>query len=354
MVSASAASASSRARARSASMAAQYPGPIANDPIRASACDQAGGDVASSHPGSDAPRTLLACLGARRRARPPATAAGRRSRTPAPRPRRRSASRTARPPRRRPSRAPRARAPRTRHPGDHRTHAAADHGPAGTAARLRRPGGADLGGRARRRSPAGARRQLHDHRLPARAVVADLGRGGADAEAGPDRAAADRGRRALGSIWTVHSYGAGRDGLRRAGAGAGRAPPRLLRPTPAARAPSPRRRSPSPCRRRRTCSTRRRRRRAAAARCTSVTIMRAPVHATGWPRLQPLPFTLVIVVVDAEDPGARDAHRRERLVDLEHVDVADGHARRGRAPSGSRRSGRGPCPAAGAPTTPTT
>ena len=49
-----------------------------------------------------------------------------------------------------------------------------------------------------------------------------------------------------------------------------------------------------------------------------------------------------MLLVDAEDPGRRHAHRGERLVDLPQVDVADRRGRRGRAPSGWRRSGARP------------
>ncbi len=84
---------------------------------------------------------------------------------------------------------------------------------------------------------------------------------------------------------------------------------------------------------------------------TSVTSMRAPVAAIGWPRLQPLPFGVDLGRVDAEQLRCADAPgRREGLVDLEQVDVGDRQARRGRAPSGSPRSGRGRCSAGSTPT----
>ena len=57
--------------------------------------------------------------------------------------------------------------------------------------------------------------------------------------------------------------------------------------------------------------------------CTSVTSIRAPVAATGWPSEQPLPLTLTLVRVDVEQLDGGHAHRRERLVDLEQVDVGE-------------------------------
>ena len=85
--------------------------------------------------------------------------------------------------------------------------------------------------------------------------------------------------------------------------------------------PGPRSRSPSPCRRPAhivaTPMPPPRRR----SSWISVVTMRAPVAATGWPRLQPLPFTLTISWSKPRIRLRRDRHRRERLVDLHELDV---------------------------------
>ena len=55
-------------------------------------------------------------------------------------------------------------------------------------------------------------------------------------------------------------------------------------------------------------------------------MMRAPVMPNGWPRAMAPPWTLSLSAGDAELPGRGDDLGGERLVDLDQVDVVDGHA----------------------------
>ena len=55
-------------------------------------------------------------------------------------------------------------------------------------------------------------------------------------------------------------------------------------------------------------------------------MMRAPVMPNGWPRAMAPPLTLSLSQSDAEVLGRRDDLGGERLVDLDEVDVVDGHA----------------------------
>ena len=58
----------------------------------------------------------------------------------------------------------------------------------------------------------------------------------------------------------------------------------------------------------------------------SVVVIRAPVMPNGWPTAIAPPLTFSLSHVDAEVGRARDDLRGERLVDLDQVDVVDGHA----------------------------
>ena len=58
----------------------------------------------------------------------------------------------------------------------------------------------------------------------------------------------------------------------------------------------------------------------------SVPVMRAPVMPNGWPTAIAPPFTLSFSIGMPRSPVGRDDLRRERLVDLDQVDVVDGHA----------------------------
>ncbi len=80
-----------------------------------------------------------------------------------------------------------------------------------------------------------------------------------------------------------------------------------------ARRPGRRRRRARPrrCRRRAACSS--------SARCSTI---RAPDMPIGWPSAIAPPLTLTLVRVEPELPARLDADRRERLVDLDQVEVA--------------------------------
>ena len=58
----------------------------------------------------------------------------------------------------------------------------------------------------------------------------------------------------------------------------------------------------------------------------SVPVIRAPVMPNGWPTAIAPPLTLSRSMSMPEVAVARDDLRGERLVDLDQVDVADGHA----------------------------
>ena len=58
----------------------------------------------------------------------------------------------------------------------------------------------------------------------------------------------------------------------------------------------------------------------------SVVVIRAPVMPNGWPTAIAPPLTLSLSSSMPEVAGRRDHLRGERLVDLDQVDVVDGHA----------------------------
>ena len=69
--------------------------------------------------------------------------------------------------------------------------------------------------------------------------------------------------------------------------------------------------------------------------------MRAPDAPSGWPSAIAPPFTFVLFAVEAELLLDGEVLRRERLVDLEQIDVADLHAGAGER---LRDAGAGPMP----------
>ena len=58
----------------------------------------------------------------------------------------------------------------------------------------------------------------------------------------------------------------------------------------------------------------------------SVVMMRAPVMPNGWPRAMAPPLTFSLSQLMPSSLGRRDDLGGERLVDLDQVDVVDGHA----------------------------
>ena len=74
--------------------------------------------------------------------------------------------------------------------------------------------------------------------------------------------------------------------------------------------------------------------------CSAVVSSRAPVLPTGWPRAIAPPLTLTRSGSGSVHGQPGQHHRRERLVDLEQVDVADRHAAAGEHPLGRLRPGR--------------
>ena len=70
-------------------------------------------------------------------------------------------------------------------------------------------------------------------------------------------------------------------------------------------------------------------------------MIRAPVMPNGWPRAIAPPNGLSCSSVDVELARQRDDLGRERLVDLDDVDVVDRHPRCGEQ-AGSPGSGRRP------------
>ena len=68
--------------------------------------------------------------------------------------------------------------------------------------------------------------------------------------------------------------------------------------------------------------------------CSAVVIRREPVEPTGCPSAMAPPLTLTLRHVGLVDLRPRQDDRRERLVDLDDVDVAQRHSGLGRAPCG--------------------